>query len=160
MSKLNSEKHELEFLDYAEEFRAELNTWQKLEAEQGLNGLDRFVVAGGVLLGDFLKYISTDMNISTKIVLDKGELVGFISYEIKEDNSAHVELTGTSPKFRKRGYSKKILSGLKELLVETKGIERLTLAVNKENQAGINSFSKIAKENKNLDHDNYIGFEL
>lgn len=152
---------DLKFVDFETHFKEELNSWQDIEKENGENGLDRFVVVAGTKLGDLIEYMTNEMKINSKIVLDDNNVIGFVCYDIKGKNkTAHIEIVGTNPKFRKLGYAKRILLGIKDLIKETYGIKTVTLSVNKNNMAGIKSFSKFAKENKNLDSENYTGFEL
>lgn len=154
-------KEELKFVDFEESFKEELNSWQEIEKEQGENGLDRFVVVGGTKLGDLIEYMANEMKIESKVVIDKDDVVGFVCFEIKEKkNSAHIEIVGTNPKFRKQGYARKILLGVKALINKNYGLKKITLSVNKNNQAGLKSFSKFAKKNNELNSENYVGFEL
>ena len=155
----NNVGKDIELIEYNSKYKEQLNLWQGIEKEQGKNGLNRFVVPLDTNLGDFLEYVSKEMNMDVKLAVLNNEIVGFVSYEIKEENSAHIEIIGTNPNFRKQGIAKRILFKLKEILKQ-KEIERLTLAVNKKNKTGISAFSKFAKESINYNSENYIGFEL
>lgn len=148
----------VEFVELSEESIAELNTWQDIEARSDQDGIARFVGDADTMLGDYLKYISTEMQISTNIVLCGGSIVGFVAYSIN-GNTAHIEIVGTSPKHRKQGYGISILKTLRSKLRE-QGIGKITLKVRRDNVAGISAFSKIAKRNEKFNSENYFGYEL
>ena len=150
----------MEFIDFSNEHKKELNTWQDIESERGENGIEAFVSAKGVKLGDYIEYFSREINLVSKVAMDNNEIVGFVCYLVKEDNSAHVEIMGTNPNFRGKGYARKILEKLKADLKNSLEIKKITLAVNKRNKQGIKSFSKFAKENKEHSSENYIGLEV
>ena len=150
----------MELIDYNNEHKKELNTWQDIELQRGENGIEDFVSAKGVKLGDYIEYFSREINLISKIVIDNDNVVGFVCYVINEDNSAHVEIMGTHPNFRGKGYARKILETLKEDIKKTLGIKKITLAVNKKNKQGIKSFSKFTNPNEEFSSENYIGLEL
>lgn len=129
--------------NYNPSFVAELNTWQDIERARGENGLTRFVGDSTVPLGDYLKYVKEELGIETVVAIDDGNIVGFVSYEIKKDNSAYIEIMGTNPNFRKQGYARKMIEQLKESLSVKYGITKLTLKVKENNENGIKAFSKI-----------------
>ena len=148
----------VEFVDFDESYVKELNTWQEIEQQNNQDGIQRFVGDSNTLLGDYLSFVSSEMQIATKIVLYNGQVVGFVSYCIN-GCSAHIEIMGTSPKHRGQGFGMSILKTLKKQL-NKQGISKITLNVKKENVAGIRSFSKVAKKNEGLNSDNYFGYEL
>ena len=150
----------VEFVEFNNEHKKKLNTWQDIETSHGENGINEFVVASGTKLGDYIEYFSRETNITSKVAIDNGEIVGFVCYVINEDASAHVEIMGTNPNCRGKGYARKILEKLKEDLNKNWGVKKITLAVNKRNKQGIKSFSKFAKGNSEHSSENYIGLEL
>ena len=149
----------MELIDFNEQHKAVLNTWQDFEASRGENGIDNFVVASGTKLGDYIEFFTNESNIVSKVALDK-DIVGFVCYIINEDNNAHVEIMGTNPNFRGMGYAKQILEALKEELLKKHNLKKITLAVNKRNKQGIKVFSKFTKPNEEHSSENYIGLEL
>ena len=151
---------ELKFVDFKQEHKKELNTWQDIEKEAGFNGLDRFVVASGTKLGDYIEFFTNQIELYSRIALDGEEIVGFVCYVINDNKSAHVEMIGVSPKFRKLGYAKRILTKVKQEIKEKFKINKVTLAVNKKNEQGLKSFSKFAKQTDDKSSEYYIGFEL
>ena len=150
----------MELVNFEKKHIKELNTWQDIESILGENGINDFIVASGTKLGDYIEYFSNEINLVSKVAIDNCELVGFVCYFIKEDNTAHVEIMGTNPNFRGKGYARAILQKLKEELESSLGIKKLTLAVNKRNVQGIKAFSKFTKENKGYSSENYIGLEV
>ena len=150
----------MELIDFSNEHKKELNTWQDIELQRGESGIEDFVSAKDVKLGDYIEYFYREINLVSKVAIDNDEIVGFVCYLVKEDNSAHVEIMGTNPNFRGKGYARKILEKLKADLNNSLGIKKITLAVNKRNKQGIKSFSKFAKENKEHSSENYIGLEV
>ena len=150
----------MELIDFTNEHKKELNTWQDIELQRGEKGIEEFVSAKGTKLGDYIEYFSREINLVSKVAIENGVVVGFVSYFIKSDNSAHVEIMGTNPNFRGKGYARNILEKLKYTLNKSSGVEKITLAVNKRNKQGIKSFSKFTKENLEHSSENYIGLEL
>ena len=67
---------EVKLVDFKEEHKKELNTWQEIEKENGDNGLNRFVVASGTKLGDYIEFFTKQIELFSKIALDNGEIVG------------------------------------------------------------------------------------
>lgn len=154
------EKEELKLVQFKTEHKEELNTWQNIEKELGQDGLNRFVVASGTMLGDYIEFFTNQIELYSKVAFVGNEIVGFVCYVINDNESAHVEMIGVSPKFRKLGYSKKILDKAKQEIKEKFKIKKVTLAVNKKNEQGLKSFSKFAKQTAAKSTENYIGFEL
>ena len=146
----------MELIDFTNEHKKELNTWQDIELKRGEKGLEDSVSVKGTKLGDYIEYFSREINLISKAAIDNKEIVGFVCYVINEDQSAHVEIMGTNPNCRGKGYARKILERLKSDL----GVKKITLAVNKRNKQGIKSFSKFTKANEELSSENYIGLEL
>lgn len=151
---------QIHLIDYNPTHKKELNSWQEIERNQGQKGLDDFVVAKNIKLGDYIEFFTSQTDIQSKIALVEDEIVGFVSFAINENNTAHIEIVGTNPKFRGVGFARKILEELKNVVQEKYGISRVTLAVNKKNNAGIRSFKKFAKETKDHSSENYIGLEF
>ena len=145
--------------DYNSSYKEELNSWQEVEKALNQDGLSRFVGCEDVKLGDYVDYITTEMNITSKIVLESGQIVGFVSYIIKNDSSAYVEIIGKNPTSETKGFAKKVLEELKNIMLP-QGVKKITFRVNKKNLIGLKSFSKFAQENKELTNENYVGFEF
>ncbi len=150
----------MKLINFSDQHITELNTWQELERKNGEYGINDFIVAEGTLLGDYIKFFTSEIDLISKVAIDDNQIVGFVCYDLNEENSAHVEIMGTNPNFRGKGYARKILQTLKEELAKTLDIKKLTLAVNKRNKQGIKSFSKFTKANEEHSSDNYIGMEL
>ena len=77
-----------------------------------------------------------------------------------EKEHAHIEIMGINPAARGKGLAKSLLSSLKSELTKQKNISKLTLSVNQQNKAGINSFLKEGKPSKLQNKENYINFEI
>ena len=152
---------ELSFSKFNKGQKCEYNTWQEKEQAQGLNGLNKFVVLQDSLLGDYLEFVDQEIDDTTIESIYIGDnLVGFIGYSMQNDKHLHVEILGINPEFRGKGIASKLLKAFKEKMQNEKSIERFTLSVKKDNESGIASFSKVGKEAKNQDKENYINFEL
>ena len=53
-------------------YKEELNKWQDKEKANGLNGLSKFVVLKGFLLGDYLEFINEEMeDMSCRLAFDE-----------------------------------------------------------------------------------------
>ncbi len=152
--------NDLKLVDFNQEHKKELNLWQDIEKQAGNNGLDSFVVASGTKLGDYIEFFTNQIELYSKIALDGENIVGFVCYVVNDNKSAHIEMVGVSPKFRKKGYSKKILDKTKKEIEEKFNIRKVTLAVHKKNEQGLKSFSKFAKQTVEKTSEYYIGFEL
>jgi len=151
----------MEIVKYQEKYNKELNTWQEKEKQRGENGLDKFVVPQGVLLGDYLKYVQEEMKeISLIVAMHKKIVVGFLGYSMPENDHVHVEIMGINPDCRGYGLAQRLLTSFKDVVIEEMDINKLTLAVKRENLAGIRAFSKIATRSEELDTEHYLGFEL
>ena len=150
----------MKLIDFNSKHKVKLNTWQDVETSHGEKGINDFVVAQGTLLGDYIEYFSNEIKLISKVAMDNVEIVGFVCYFVKDDNSAHVEIMGTNPNFRGMGYAKQILEALKEELLKKHNLKKITLAVNKRNKQGIKSFSKFTKPNEEHSSENYIGLEI
>ena len=135
---------DLSFSQFDKRQKTEYNTWQAKEQEQGLNGLDKFVVLQDSLLGDYLEFVDQEIDDTTIESIYVGdELVGFIGYSMQSDKHVYVEILGVNPEFRGKGISKKILQIFKKRMQSEQNIERFTLSVKKDNESGIKSFSKV-----------------
>ena len=150
---------EIKFVNFNNSFLDELNSWEEIEKSQGKSRLKDYVILFDFSLGEFLQYLQEELSVSTKIVLDGENVVGFVCYDKKDETHTHIEYVGVNPNFRKQGYSKTILLTLKEKLKSKYPNMKFTLSVHKQNQAGINSFSKFTTKGKDTT-DNYIGLEL
>ena len=127
----------------------------------GSNGLNQFVVTEGTMLGDYLEFVNSEMpDITTRLALDKDNLVGFLCYSAPQEDHFHIEVMGVNPDCRGKGYASKMLETFKKEKTKEFPNSNLTLSVNKANLAGIASFSKVAKLAKEQDKENYINFEL
>ena len=157
---MNKSCNNLTFEDFSKKFKEELNTWQEIENQNGEFGIDEFIVSKGTKLGDYIEFFTNEIDMISKIVLENEKVIGFVCYVLNKNNSVHIEMVGVNPNFRKLGYAKKILLKLKEEVIKNYSVKKVTLAVNKRNKAGINSFSKFAKETAYCSSDDYIGFEL
>ena len=151
----------MEIVKYQEMYNDELNTWQEKENQRGENGLDKFVVPQGVLLGDYLKYVQEEMQeISLVVATHEKRVVGFLGYSMPEYDHVHVEIMGVNPDCRGKGLAQGLLTIFKDAVIEKMNIDKVTLAVKRENLSGIRAFSKIATRAEKLDTEYYLGFEL
>lgn len=154
-------KEKITFAQYNNSYNAELNTWQAKENAQGRNGLDEFVVSKGTLLGDYLEFITDEMkDIACDVALLDGDLAGFVCYTSPAEGHVHIEIMGVNPDMRGKGLAKSMLKSFKEEMSICAGIDKVTLEANKNNEAAINSFSKIATKSESQPKENYISFEL
>ncbi len=147
------------FKKYQNDFNKELNSWQLKEIDAGENGLEQFVVMKGSLLGDYLEFINSELDgIKVYLAMDNKNLIGFLCYSKPKTNHIHIEILGINPDYRGQGYARKMLISFKNL-VSKHNETKLTLSVNKNNMAGIASFSKVAtlcEEQKNTDYIDFI----
>ncbi len=149
----------IKFIDYCKEYCTQLNTWHKIEQQQGYNGLNQFVVLDGTLLGDYMQYISENIvDINCQLAMLEDKLVGFICYT-QENDAAHIEIMGTNPEMRGQGIAKNILTTFKQDMSQ-QGVDKITLEVRKNNESGIKSFSKVAEKSASQPNQNYISFEM
>lgn len=150
----------MKLIKYSNNYKQQLNTWQDKEKAQGSTGFEDFVVVKGALLGDYLELIDAEMPTVCLLAEDDAELVGFVCYEKKVDGEYHIELLGTNPDKRGKGYSQKILTKLKEELVQQQDFVSLTLSVNVKNIAGQHAFDKVGKRTGISENENYFEYEL
>ncbi len=154
------DKQQITFTRYNNSFNPELNTWQAKEQAQGRNGLDEFVVSKGSLLGDYLEFLDSEMDdVACDIALLENEVAGFICYTSPAEGHVHIEIMGINPDIRGKGLARNMLQAFKQDMTKV-GFEKVTLEANKNNQAAINSFSKVATKSATQPKENYIGFEL
>ena len=147
------------FKKYDDKYREELNKWIKKEQNLGRDDFNNFVVIRGVELGDYLNFISNEMeDMKSFVVLNGKTVVGFFVMSIN-NKVVDVEICGVNPDFRGQGLMNKILTKLSEDLRE-KGIKKITLSVNNENKPGLKSFGKIAKPVDNIYKNNYTFLEM
>lgn len=144
--------------NYNKVYKAELDSWSDIEEKQGLSGIKNFITTSDAKLGEYIDYFSNGDDIESKLAFDKENLIGFVLYSLKKDE-AHIEIIGTSPNFRGKGYSKKIMRLLEEEL-KNQGINKIFFEVNKNNKSALGAFSKIAKQNNKYSSENYEGMEL
>jgi RimJ/RimL family protein N-acetyltransferase len=151
----------VKIVDYEKKFNAELNTWQDKENTVGLNGLNRFVVPEGALLGEYLAFITSELNdTKVSVVLEGDVIIGFVGYSSPNEDCIHIEIMGVNPECTGKGYAKQILQEFKTKLSLETGAKYFTLAVKRENNPGIKAFSKIGKRVEKHDSEQYIGFEI
>ncbi len=146
------------FIDYNSKYKAELDSWSDIERKQGLSGIENFVATKGYKLGEFVDYFSNNLDVVSKLAFDQENLIGFALYS-QDVGIAHIEIMGTNPNFRGRGYARKMMQKLKQNLQQS-GIEKVVLEVNKCNLPALKTFSKIAKPNSKYSSANYEGMEL
>lgn len=151
----------LDFISFDKKYVKELNQWQNKENMLGLDGLNQYVVLLDSLLGDYLQFIDKEMSdISCKLVLKDENLVGFLCFSQQDKDHVHVEVMGVNPDFRGKGISGQLLTEFKQKLLEKHGLTKLTLSVNKNNDSGIRSFSKIGTKSQTQNKPNYINYEI
>lgn len=148
----------IKFIDYNSVYKKELDLWSDIEAQQGLSGFSKFVATPDNKLGEFVDYFANGLDFVTKLAFDENNLVGFVLFSIDGD-VAHVEIMGTNPNFRGKGYARQIMLALKHELQKI-DIDKVVFEVNKNNIPAIRSFSKIAKPNQKYSTTNYDGMEL
>lgn len=148
----------IKLIDYNSNYKAQLDTWSDIEKQQGINGIERFVATEGYKLGEYVDYFSTNLDAQSKLAFDNDILIGFVLYSQNKD-VAHIEIMATNPEMRGRGYAIKIVQQLKTDL-QSSGINKITLEVNKKNKPALRTFSKITKPNSKYSTTNYEGMEL
>lgn len=149
----------LKLINFNNTYKTYLNTWQAKEKELGQMGFNNFIVLDGYALGDYLGFINDEMNdIFCNLAIQDEQLAGFICFSRPEKNHIHIEMLGVNPEMRGQKLSNKILALFKES-VKTKNV-RISFSVNRQNKAGLSSFSKLGKFAQNQTKANYIDFEL
>lgn len=148
----------IKLLDYNSSYKSELDMWSDIEKQQGLSGIEDFVATKGFKLGEYVDYFAKNLDALCKVAFDANNLVGFVLYS-QEANVAHVEIMGTNPNFRGRGYARQLMFSLREQL-KLQGINKVVFEVNKRNKQALMAFSKIAKPNSKYSSANYEGMEL
>lgn len=152
---------ELKFENFEQKYIHELNSWHDKEHGQNLNGLTQFIVPEDVLLGDYLEFVENSMpDVKNLLAFDNDKLVGFLGFANPQENHTHIEFVAVNPDCRGKGYANRILAKFKEEVLARNPNTNITLAVKKSNTAGLNSFSKIAKQSKTQDNEGYVQFEL
>lgn len=158
---MREEIRDVKFVDYNPTFKQELNSWSDAEQAQGLSGLKDFVTTRDAKLGDYIDFFASQTDIVAKLAFDKESLAGFILYTFDMDK-AHIELAGTNPNLRGRGYSQKIMLKLKQEL-QQQGINKISFEVNNNNKVALRAFGKIAKPSEDQfssNNSNYTEMEL
>lgn len=151
----------IKFKNYNPKFNSELNSWHSKEHSLNRNGLTEFIVPENILLGDYIDFVNNSMiDITNLLAFDKTKLIGFLGFTQKTQNCVYIEYIGINPSCRGKGYAQQILSTFKKEILQRNPQITITFDVKKENQIGLKSFSKIAKQTKKQDKDNYIQFEL
>lgn len=148
----------IQLKNYNSKYKKELDSWSDIEKQQGQNGIEDFVATKGYKLGEYIDYFSAELDVESKLAFDKDNLVGFVMYS-QDVGMAHIEIMGTNPSLRGRGYAKQMMFELKEQL-KTQGIDKVVFEVNKRNKPALSAFSKISKPNSKFSSENYQGMEL
>lgn len=148
----------IKLIDYNSNYKEALNSWSDIEKQQGQNGIEDFVATKGYKLGEYVDYFSSNLDVSSKLAFDDDNLIGFVLYS-QDVETAHIEIMGTNPNFRGKGYARQIMTQLKNYL-QQQGINKVVFEVNKRNKPALGAFSKIAKPNSKYSSTNYVGMEL
>lgn len=155
---LNMQEENIVFVDYSPRFKSELNAWSDAEQARGLRGFQDFVATKGVKLGDYIDYFATETDIIAKLAICKADLVGFVLYSL-DASKAHIEIAGTNPNFRGKGYANRIMLKLRDDL-HSLGVTKIEFEVDKRNLVALKTFGKIAKPSTTQSLSNYTGMEL
>ena len=148
---------EIKFCDFDKKYVMELNAWQNVEEGRGEFGLRDYVGVEGVLLGDYIDFVSSEAGIETKVALSEDRVVEFVSYVKKKGNEIYVELIGVNPSERGNNIAERIMSKLKSTAGSAN--YKITFRVKDTNIRGLKAFSKFSHKNKDLTYDGYTGFE-
>ncbi|MBE7073497.1 MAG: GNAT family N-acetyltransferase [Clostridiales bacterium] len=150
----------MRFTLYNDNYKNELNSWQAKERLKMLTGLDDFVVVKGTLLGDYLQMIDREMQTVCLLAFDNKRLIGFVCYEKKDKGEYHIEIMGVNPDLRGRGYCKKMLILLKEILSKNQDFAKLSLSVNVKNEFGKKAFAKVCNQKGISKNPRYVEYEI
>src|SRR5687768_13757369 len=70
--------------------------------------------------------LAESRNLSYRIVIPSGEMVGFVFVLVNEDGSAHLTTIGVAPEHRRRGLAKRLLVHLEDAL-RARGVSTIVL---------------------------------
>ncbi len=88
------------------------------------------------------------------VILRNAKIIGDVSYEMKDENHAHISGLALTPEFQGRGIAKQ---AIKMILEKLKDVNVIDLVTHPENERSINLYASFGFKKEGEPKENYFG---